>query len=98
MPVTTLINYSDYMNVGIREAKAHLSEYIRRVNEGEVVTITDRGRVTALLVAPNALSNVDLGISEGWITPPAKRGPLPAVPRYKATATVAALLDDDRGE
>jgi antitoxin (DNA-binding transcriptional repressor) of toxin-antitoxin stability system len=96
--VTIFSEYGDYMNVGIREVKAHLSEYIRRVNEGEVVTITDRGRVTALLVAPNALSNVDLGLAEGWITPPARRGALPAVPRYRAAAAVAVLLDEDRDE
>ena len=29
------------MNVGIREVKAHLSEYVHRANEGEVVMITD---------------------------------------------------------
>ncbi len=86
------------MNVGIREARAHFSECLRRVSQGEVVTITDRGRVTAHLVPPNYLSNVDLGLSEGWITPPEKRGPLPTVPRYQASASVAALLDDDRAE
>ncbi len=37
---------------GIREAKAHLSEYLRRVEEGETVLITDRGRVIAELSAP----------------------------------------------
>lgn len=30
--------------VGIRELKEHLSEYLRRVREGELVVITDRGR------------------------------------------------------
>lgn len=37
---------------GVREAKAHLSEYLRRVEEGETVLITDRGRVVAELSAP----------------------------------------------
>ena len=53
--------------------------------------------VKGLLVAPNALANVDRGLAEGWITPPARRGPLPSVPCYKAAATVEVLLDDDRG-
>lgn len=30
--------------VGIRALKDHLSEYLRRVQEGELLVITDRGR------------------------------------------------------
>jgi prevent-host-death family protein len=32
------------MYVGIRELKAHLSEYIERARQGEPVVITDRGK------------------------------------------------------
>lgn len=39
---------------GIREAKAHLSEFIHRVAEGETVLITDRGRVVAQLSPPGS--------------------------------------------
>ncbi len=35
------------MNVGIRELKAHLSEYLARVREGEALIITDRGKPVA---------------------------------------------------
>lgn len=86
------------MNVGIREVKAHLSEYVRRASQGEVVTITDRGRVTALLVAPHSLSNIEQGLAEGWITAPTVRGALPAVPRFLASVTSAQILDEDRDE
>jgi prevent-host-death family protein len=34
-------------SVGIRELKAHLTEYIRRAERGESITITDRGRPVA---------------------------------------------------
>ena len=37
---------------GIRELKARLSEYVRQVTQGEVVLITDRGRVVAELRRP----------------------------------------------
>ena len=33
--------------VGIRELKAKLSEYLRHARRGEVVLVTDRGRVVA---------------------------------------------------
>jgi antitoxin (DNA-binding transcriptional repressor) of toxin-antitoxin stability system len=38
--------------VGIRELKARLSQYVRRVEAGEVVIVTDRGRVVAELRPP----------------------------------------------
>lgn len=38
--------------VGIREMKAHLSRYLRDVQAGEVVLVTDRGRVVAELRPP----------------------------------------------
>ena len=40
------------LTAGVREAKAHLSEYLRRVEQGETVLISDRGRVIAELCAP----------------------------------------------
>ncbi len=38
--------------VGIRELKNRLSEFLRRVADGERVTVTDRGRPVAVLVPP----------------------------------------------
>ena len=38
--------------VGIRELKDRLSKYVRQVETGDVVIITDRGRVVAELVPP----------------------------------------------
>ena len=38
--------------VGLRELKAHLSRFVREVVAGEVVLVTDRGRVVAELRPP----------------------------------------------
>jgi prevent-host-death family protein len=38
--------------VGIRDLKNHLSEYVRLVRAGEVVMVTDRGEVVAELCPP----------------------------------------------
>lgn len=35
--------------VGVRELRQHLSRYLRRVAEGEVLRVTERGRPVALL-------------------------------------------------
>lgn len=40
--------------IGIREMKSRFSEYLRLVAEGEVVLVTDRGRVVAQLAPPPA--------------------------------------------
>ena len=37
------------MTVGVRELKNRLSEFLRRVGEGERITVTDRGRPVAVL-------------------------------------------------
>lgn len=38
------------IHAGVRNVKDHLSEYLRRIREGERVVITDRGRPVAELV------------------------------------------------
>jgi len=40
--------------VGIRELKARLSEYLREVQNGEVILVTDRSRVVAELRVPGS--------------------------------------------
>ena len=39
------------MDVSVRKLKDHLSEYLRRVQNGEQVTVTDHGRPVAALIA-----------------------------------------------
>jgi len=41
-------------NVGIREFKNRLSEFLRRVGDGERITVTDRGRPVAVIIPPEA--------------------------------------------
>jgi prevent-host-death family protein len=44
--------------VGVRELKAHLSDYMRRVKHGDTVVITDRGkRVARLTPLESALTS-----------------------------------------
>jgi antitoxin (DNA-binding transcriptional repressor) of toxin-antitoxin stability system len=38
--------------VGVRELKAHLSQILRDVQDGEIVLVTDRGRIVAELKSP----------------------------------------------
>ena len=69
--------------VGIREAKAQLSQLIRRAERGDVVTITHRGRPVARIVpigdvGDDPAARVEELKRRGWIedqTPPPVRLP-----------------------
>lgn len=84
-------------DVGIRELKQHLSEYLDRAERGELLRVTDRGRPKALLGPLPGRARVDQGIAEGWIRPGSGSGLRP-VRRAKSTARVLDALAEDRGE
>lgn len=84
------------MDVGVRELKAKLSEYLTRVAAGEELTVTDRGRPVARIV-PFADTTLQRGFDEGWIEAP-RRSSLEPFERVAAAESVASVLDADRGE
>lgn len=47
-------------SVGIRELKDHLSKYVRQAEAGDVVLVTDRGKVVAELAPPGTTSRPDI--------------------------------------
>jgi prevent-host-death family protein len=84
-------------DVGVRELKQRLSEYLDRAERGELVRVTERGRPKALLGPLPGRARVEEGVGEGWIT----RGSgatLGAVRRGKARRRVLDVLGEDRGE
>lgn len=85
------------MDVGVRELKARLSEFLERARSGEVISVTSRGRRIAQIVPP-ASSNVERGLAEGWITRVADRPPQPTV-RFQprpGTVSTTELIRADR--
>ncbi len=86
------------MDVGVRELKQHLSEYLDRVERGQTITITERGRPKVMLVPlPGGGDALATGVEAGWITAPRGSGLGPAK-RAKSTRRVADVVDADRGE
>lgn len=93
--------------VGIRELKNRLSEYVRLVKEGEVVMVTDRGEVVAELRAPEPEANellreypglVDM-VRRGLIRLPSRPhrpGLYPRLASVTPPGTAQKLLDEDR--
>ncbi len=84
------------MEVGVRELKAKLSQYVSRAAAGESVVVTDRGTPVARLVAFDEDASLERGIEEGWIEAP-RRNALGAATKYVASSSVQAILDEDRG-
>src|SRR4051812_38769530 len=68
-----------YMNdrVGVGELRQNLSKYLRRVEEGERLVVTDRNKPVAQLGPPPTTgSRLDELIAEGKEKPPRRRGKL----------------------
>jgi prevent-host-death family protein len=84
-------------DVGVRELKQRLSEYLDRAERGEVVTVTDRGRPKAVLGPLPGRARVQEGVAEGWITP-ASGGDLRPTRRWQARRAVLDVLGEDRGQ
>ncbi|HET7027813.1 MAG TPA: type II toxin-antitoxin system prevent-host-death family antitoxin [Candidatus Limnocylindrales bacterium] len=84
-------------DVGVRELKEHLSEYLDRAEGGEVLRVTDRGRPKAVIGPVPGRAQIDAGIRDGWITG-APGGALRTTRRWKARISVADALREDRGE
>jgi prevent-host-death family protein len=87
-------------SIGIRELRQHASRYLRDVERGETIEITDRGRRVARLVPPAQGGAVERLIAAGRLTP-ATRGARDAVPLEPAAGVALpsqTLLDDRANE
>ncbi len=94
--------------IGVRDLKANLSRYLREVERGEVVLVTDRGRVVAELRAASGTARPESAVERG-LRVLAERTPLvirephdPAAyvpsPLHEAAGTARALLEAERGD
>ncbi len=92
------------MQVGIREAKAQLSSLIKRVREGEVVEITDRGKPVVKLVPvpqpkPGSYEAIVQNLLRKGIiekAPPKRRGRLPKPVKLPPGISLLKMLREDR--
>jgi prevent-host-death family protein len=62
--------------VGIAELRQNLTRYLRRVQQGERLIVTDRNRPVAELGPPATVASaLDRLVAEGRVSPPTRRGP-----------------------
>ncbi len=77
-------------SVGIRELRQQASKYLREVEQGETIEVTDRGRAVALLVPVTRVGEIERLSASGRLTravgdllelgnplPPVATAPLP---------------------
>lgn len=84
-------------DVGVRELKQRLSEYLRRAERGEVIRVTDRGKPKAVLAPLPGRGRIETGIAEGWVTPGSGEPLAPASP-VRGVRSIRGSLAEDRGE
>lgn len=85
--------------VGVAELRQNLSRYLRRVEQGERLLVTDHNRPVAELGPPSSTGPaLDRLIAEGRVTAPRRRT-LPGPLRMDGDAyALSRALDEIRGE
>jgi prevent-host-death family protein len=81
--------------VGIRQLRDHLSQFLVRVQAGEEVVITDRGRAIARVLPMSGERTIDRLIREGKVTPAKQRMRSRPKP-LKTPGTVSDLIAEQR--
>ncbi|HEV2140395.1 MAG TPA: type II toxin-antitoxin system prevent-host-death family antitoxin [Candidatus Dormibacteraeota bacterium] len=88
--------------IGVRELRQRASELLRRVEAGETIEVTDRGRPVAVLAPLPEAGPLERLRSTGDVIPASRSlhdlpKPLPLPPGKEAPSTVLARLRrDDR--
>lgn len=89
-------SYTVGVEVGIRELRADLSRYLKRVREGEEIVVTDRGMPIALITPAKGRSKLDELIAAGILTPAPRKGPRKPPRPVRIKGTVSDLVAEQR--
>jgi prevent-host-death family protein len=85
--------------VGVAELRQNLSRYLRRVERGERLIVTDRNRPVAELGPPPSTgSSLDRLIAEGRVSRPIRRGVPEPLELAGDPHALSRALDEIRGE
>lgn len=91
-PACTLVP----MEVGVRELRSRLSDYLARVREGQEVVVTERGAAVARIVPIAGGRALDRAIAEGLVTPACKRVRTRPTRRARSRGSVSDLVAEQR--
>lgn len=83
--------------IGVRELQQRASAVLRRVERGEVLGVTERGRLVAVLGPPSTATGAGALMTAGRVRP--ARLPAAPLPEPAAAArSIAEVLDDLRAD
>ena len=91
--------WSRMETVGIRELKAHLSRYLKRVRSGVRLAVTERGRTIATIAPVESPANVDWAhqlVAEGYAQWNGGKPTGAARPPKLSRKTAASVVLEDR--
>lgn len=81
--------------IGVRELQQRASAVLRRIERGEVLGVTDRGRLVAVLGPPSAATGAAALVTAGRLRP-ARRASAALPEAVPARRSIAEVLDDLR--
>jgi antitoxin (DNA-binding transcriptional repressor) of toxin-antitoxin stability system len=83
--------------IGVRELQQHASAALRRVERGETLGVTDRGRLVAVLAPPSTATGAGALLAAGRVQPASR--PVTDLPETAAAAGASSdVLDELRAE
>jgi len=88
--------YTLAMEVGVRELRGRLSDYLLRVREGEELVITERGMAVARIVPISGGRALDKAVAEGLVSPAQQRARTRPARRIHSRGTVSDLVAEQR--
>lgn len=83
------------MDVGVRDLRDSLSRHLASVRSGHTITVTDHGRPIARIVPAGEPTALERLITEGRVTPAAKRKAARLKP-IRTAGTVSDLVSEQR--
>jgi antitoxin (DNA-binding transcriptional repressor) of toxin-antitoxin stability system len=83
--------------IGVRQLQQHASAALRRVERGETLGITDRGRLVAVLSSPPAPTGMAALVAADRVLP-ATRDLSDLPPLVQAARSIDEVLDELRAE
>jgi prevent-host-death family protein len=83
--------------IGVRELQQHASAALRRVERGESIGVTDRGRLVAVLVPPSTASGTAALLASGRVQP-ARRSAMTLPEPVAVARRSGEVLDELRSD
>jgi antitoxin (DNA-binding transcriptional repressor) of toxin-antitoxin stability system len=82
--------------IGVRELQQRASAVLRRIERGEVLGVTERGRLVAVLGPPSLATGAGALVTAGRVRPARPLAPLPEP--VAATQPIGEVLDELRAD